>query len=346
MTGAEPITLTADGLEVRLSHPDKVLFPEQGWTKLDVAEHYRRCAEGALRGVFGRPTVLKRWPDGASGKPFFQKRAPRPKDGPPHEYATISFPSGRTAELLVPRHQADLLWMVQLGCLDLNPWPVRAEDVDHPDELRVDLDPEPDVPFSAVRAVALRCREVLEEHSLVGWPKTSGSRGIHICVRIAPRRPFTEVRRAALALAREVERREPGLATSAWWKEERHGVFIDYNQNARDRTVASAYSVRPTGYVSAPLRWDEVPDAEIADFPLDTFARERYGRVGDLTAGIDAAVADLGSLLDLARRDAEGGLGDAPWPPHFPKQPDEPPRVQPSRRRRPDADSDPGSADD
>ncbi|MHB8870514.1 MAG: DNA polymerase domain-containing protein [Thermoleophilia bacterium] len=329
----ETIHMTVDGRDVLLGHPDKVLFPERGWTKLDVAQHYLACAEGALRGVFGRPTVLKRWPDGASGKPFFQKRAPKPKDGPRHEYATVRFPSGRSADLLVPRHAADIIWMVHLNCLDLNPWPVRADDVDRPDELRLDLDPEPDVPFSAVQKVALRCRDVLEEHGLVGWPKTSGSRGIHICVRIRPDRPFTEVRRAALALAREVERREPKLATSAWWKEERRGVFIDYNQNARDRTVASAYSVRPTGFVSTPLRWEEVPDAEVADFPLDTFARDRYSAAGDLTAGIDEAVGDLGSLLDLARRDAEEGLGDAPWPPHFPKQPDEPPRVQPSRRR-------------
>ena len=343
MTRADSITLAADGQAVRLSHPEKLLFPDQGWTKLDVAEHYLLCAEGALRGVYGRPTVLKRWPDGASGEPFFQKRAPKPKDGPPHEYATVRFPSGRSADLLVPRHSADLVWMVQLDCLDLNPWPVRAENVDRPDELRVDLDPEPDVAFSAVQTVALRCRDVLEEHGLTGWPKTSGSRGIHICVRIAPRWPFTEVRRAALALAREVERREPELATSAWWKEDRRGVFIDYNQNARDRTVASAYSVRPTGFVSAPLRWDEVPDAEIADFPLGTFGRDRYARVGDFTAGIDEAVGDLGSLLALARRDAEQGLGDAPWPPHFPKQPGEPPRVQPSRRRTAGKDAEPGS---
>jgi len=329
----ESITLTVGGREVVLGHPDKVLFPGQGWTKLDVAEHYVACAEGALRGVLGRPTVLKRWPKGVSEKPFFQKRAPKPKDGPAHEYATVRFPSGRSADLLVPRHSADIIWMAHLDCVDLNPWPVRAHDVDRPDELRLDLDPEPDVPFSAVQVVALRCREVLEEHGLVGWPKTSGSRGIHVSVRIAPKWPFTEVRRAALALAREVERREPKLATSSWWKEERHGVFIDYNQNARDRTVASAYSVRPTGFVSAPLTWEEVPDAQIADFPLDTFARDRYARVGDLTAGIDEVVGDLGGLLELARRDADEGLGDAPWPPHFSKQPDEPPRVQPSRRR-------------
>jgi DNA ligase D-like protein (predicted polymerase) len=332
----DSITLTAGGRDILLGHPHKVLFPDQGWTKLQVAEHYVGCAEGALRGVAGRPTVLKRWPKGVSGEPFFQKRAPKPSEGTEHEYATVRFPSGRSADLLVPRHLGDILWMVHLDCLDLNPWPVRVPDVDHPDELRLDLDPEPDVPFSAVRTVALRCREVLEDHGLVGWPKTTGSRGIHISVRITPSLSFTEVRRAALALAREVERREPQLATSAWWKEQRRGVFIDYNQNARDRTVASAYSVRPTGFVSAPLSWDEVPDAEIHDFPLDTFVAGRYAKAGDLTRGIDEAVGDLESLLDLARRDAAGGLGDAPWPPHFPKQPDEPPRVQPSRRRGPD----------
>ncbi len=334
MAVKDEITLQVDGRDVRLSHPGKVVFPRQGWTKAHVADHYQACAEGALRGIFGRPTVLKRWPDGAEGQPFFQKRAPKPKEGPTHEYATVRFPSGRSADLLVPRHPADILWMVQLDCIDLNPWPVRAEEVDLPDELRLDLDPGPDVPFATVRRVASVCRDVLEEHGLVGWPKTSGSRGMHVCVRIEARWPFTEVRRAALALAREVERRVPSLATSAWWKEQRHGVFIDYNQNARDRTVASAYSVRPTGFVSAPLRWDEVPDMEIADFPLDTFARQRYAAVGDLTAGMDEVPGDLERLLDLAARDAREGLGDAPWPPHFPKQSGEPPRVQPSRRRQ------------
>ena len=327
------IILDLDGVPFKLTSPEKVVFPRQGWTKLDVARHYVACAAGAMRGVRGRPCVLKRWPEGAEGKPFFQKRAPKPGGGREHEYATVHFPSGRSADLLVPRSSVDLLWMVQLNCLDLNPWPVRAEDLDRPDELRVDLDPGPGVPFADVRTVALRCREVLEEHSLVGWPKTSGSRGLHVFVRIEPHWPFTEVRRAALALAREVERRAPQFATSAWWKEERHGVFIDYNQNARDRTVASAYSVRPTGYVSAPLTWDEVHDVATEDFPLSTFAPGRYGAVGDLTAGMDAAVGRLDGLLDLARRDEEGGLGDAPWPPHFPKQEGEPPRVQPSKRR-------------
>ena len=330
MTADETI-VEVGGRRVRVSSPGKVLFPERGWTKMDLVEHYVGCGEGALRGVWGRPTVLKRWNHGVAGKPFFQKRAP--KDSA-HEYATITFPSGRKADLLVPRHVADIVWMAQLNCLDLNPWPVRAEHVDAPDELRVDLDPTPGTPFADVRCAALVTRDALADHGLAGWPKTSGSRGLHVFVRIAPRWTFTDVRRAALALAREVERRIPDIATTAWWKEERHGVFLDYNQNARDRTVASAYSVRHTGLVSAPLTWDEVADVDPADFPLDRFASHRLAAVGDLTAGIDDAVGRLDGLLDLARRDEEGGLGDAPWPPHFPKQHGEPARVQPSRRRQ------------
>ncbi len=325
-------TVDVGGVAVRVSSPGKVLWPDRGWTKGDLVEHYLACTEGALRGVFGRPTVLKRWNHGVAGEPFFQKRAP--KDSA-HEYATISFPSGRSADLLVPRSAADLVWMAQLNCLDLNPWPVRAEHVDAPDELRVDLDPGPDADFAMVRRVALACRDVLSDHGLVGWPKTSGSRGIHVFVRIAPEWTFTAVRRAALALAREVERRVPDQATSAWWKEERHGVFLDYNQNARDRTVASAYSVRPTGFVSAPLAWEEVPDVELEDFPMVGFA-DRYAARGDLTAGMDEAAGRLDGLLALARRDEQEGIGDAPWPPHFPKQDGEPPRVQPSRRRMAD----------
>jgi len=328
---ADSTTVDVDGMAVRVSSPGKVLWPDRGWTKGDLVEHYLTCAEGALRGVFGRPTVLKRWNSGVAGEPFFQKRAPKDEA---HEYATISFPSGRSADLLVPRSAADLVWMAQLNCLDLNPWPVRAEHVDAPDELRVDLDPGDDADFPMVRRVALACRDVLSEHGLVGWPKTSGSRGMHVYVRIVPEWTFTAVRRAALALAREVERRVPEDATSAWWKEERHGVFLDYNQNARDRTVASAYSVRPTGYVSAPLTWDEVPDVELEDFPMMGFA-DRYASRGDLTAGIDEAAGRLDGLLELARRDERDGIGDAPWPPHFPKQDGEPPRVQPSRRRMP-----------
>jgi bifunctional non-homologous end joining protein LigD len=328
--GRDETHVEVDGVEVRISSPGKVMFPERGWTKLDLVEHYVRCCDGALRGVAGRPTVLKRWNAGVGGEPVFQKRAP--KTDPAHEFATVRFPSGRSADLFVPRRAADVVWLAQQNCLDLNPWPVRAEDLDHPDELRIDLDPTPGVGFAAVRTTALAVRDVLEEHGLVGWPKTSGSRGIHVYARIAPRWSFTEVRRAALALGREVARRRPDLATTAWWKEERRGVFLDYNQNARDRTVASAYSVRQTGCVSAPLTWDEVPAVDPADLPMDTFA-DRYRRVGDLTEGIDRAVGELDGLLDLARRDAEGGLGDAPWPPHFPKQEGEPRRVQPSKRR-------------
>lgn len=319
-----------------MSSPDKVMFPEQGWTKLDVACHYAAVGEGALRAVYGRPCVLKRWNNGAAGQPFFQKRAPK-QEG--REYATIRFPSGRSADLLVSRTVADLVWMAHLNCLDFNPWAVRAEDTDHPDELRVDLDPTPQADWDDVRRVALCCREVLDEHGLAAWPKTSGARGMHLACRIVPRWTFTEVRRAALALAREVERRLPDIATSAWWKEGRHGVFVDYNQNARDRTVASAYSVRPTGLVSAPLTWAEVPDAEPSDFPMGGFADGRYAEVGDLAAGIDEAAGRLDGLLELARRDEESGLGDAPWPPHFPKQPQEPPRVAPSRRRQPDGEN-------
>jgi bifunctional non-homologous end joining protein LigD len=330
--GRDETQVEVDGVTVRISSPAKVVFPEQGWTKLDVVSHYLACWEGALRGVAGRPTVLKRWNQGVAGEPVFQKRAPQ--SDPAHEFATVHFPSGRSAALFVPRRGADVVWMAQQNCLDLNPWPVRAEDLDHPDELRIDLDPTPGVAFAAVREVAGEVGAVLTEHGLVGWPKTSGSRGIHVYARIEARWPFTEVRRAALALGREVERRLPATATTAWWKEERHGVFLDYNQNARDRTVASAYSVRQTGFVSAPVTWDEVADVDPADFPMVGFA-ERYDRLGDVGAGIDEAVGSLAGLLDLARRDEEGGLGDAPWPPHFPKQASEPPRVQPSRRRQP-----------
>jgi bifunctional non-homologous end joining protein LigD len=323
--------VTVDGDEVRISSPSKVMFPDQGWTKFDLVTHYLACWEGALRGVAGRPTVLKRWNDGVAGEPVFQKRAPR--SDPSHEFATVHFPSGRSAALFVPRRGADVVWLAQQNCIDLNPWPVRAEDLDHPDELRIDLDPTPGVPFADVRTVAMEVRAVLEEHDLVGWPKTSGNRGIHVYARIEPDWSFTEVRRAALALGREVERRLPDHATTAWWKEERHGVFLDYNQNARDRTVASAYSVRQTGFVSAPLTWDEVPEVDPADLPMNTFA-DRYAALGDLSAGIDDAIGRLDGLLDLARQDEGGGLGDAPWPPHFPKQEGEPTRAQPSRRRR------------
>lgn len=324
-------TVEVGGEAVRISHPDKVVLPQQGWRKIDVVEHYRACADGAVRAVWGRPTVLKRWNRGVAAEPFWQKRAPRAAG---REYATVTFPSGRSAQLLVPRRAADVVWMAQLNCLDLHPWPVRAEHLDAPDELRVDLDPTPGVDFADVRDVALAVREVLTAHGLEGWAKTSGSRGLHVYARLVPEWTFTAVRRAALALARAVERARPGVATTAWWKEERHGVFLDYNQNARDRTVASAYSVRHTGLVSAPVTWAEVAaGVEPGDFPVDAFA-QRYAAHGDVHAGIDDAPGRLDGLLELARRDEAGGLGDAPWPPHFPKADGEPARVQPSRRRR------------
>jgi bifunctional non-homologous end joining protein LigD len=339
------------GREVKVTNPAKLYWDGPGYTKLDLVRYYLAVADGALRGAGGRPMALKRFVNGADGEFFFQKRAP---DSRPDWIETIvlSFPSGRTAEEVVLRDSASLAWVANLGCLDLNPHPVRAEDLDHPDELRVDLDPVPGVPWSQVREVALVVREALESVGLAGWPKTSGSRGIHVNVRIEPRWTFDEVRRAALALARDVERRAPALATSRWWKEERHGVFLDYNQNARDRTVASAYSVRPTpdARVSMPLAWDEVPDVDPADFTLATVPRLVAER-GDRGAGIDATAGSLELLLELAARHEAEGLGDAPWPPHYRKQEGEPPRVQPSKRRAPggvasgaDPGADPGAS--
>jgi bifunctional non-homologous end joining protein LigD len=336
---AQPVVMELRGHEVRVSNPGKLFFPDAGITKLDLVNYYVECEEAVVRHLRERPTVLKRWVDGVAGKPFFQKRVP---DGAPEwlQTATVTFPSGRHARELIPNDAAHLVWGVNLGVIDWNPWPVRREDLDHPDELRVDLDPQPDVPFSEVREVALGVREVLDEHGLRGYPKTSGSRGIHVYVRIEPRESFTEVRRAALALAREVERRMPGRATSRWWKEERDGVFIDYNQNARDRTVASAYSVRavPDARVSCPLEWDEVPDVEPADLRLQTVPA-RLRELGDPSASIDEHPGRLDGLLELAARDERGGLGDAPWPPNFRKQKGEPPRVQPSRARKPKEES-------
>jgi bifunctional non-homologous end joining protein LigD len=330
---AEHTMVTAAGREVRLSNPGKIFFPERGITKLDLVEFYLELAEPVLNQLRNRPTVLKRFVDGAAGKPFFQKRVP---DSAPDwiETAEVTFPSGRSARELLPNDAAHLVWAVNLGVIDWNPWPVRSGDLDHPDELRVDLDPTPEASWDDVRQVALAVREVLEDHGLAGFPKTSGSRGIHINVRIHPEHGFTEVRRGALALAREVERRVPALATSKWWKEERHGVFVDYNQNARDRTVASAYSVRPTpdARVSTPLQWDEVPEVEPAELRFDT-VRGRVAERGDPVADMDAHAGSLSALLELSRRDEERGLGDAPWPPHFAKQRGEPKRVQPSRAR-------------
>jgi DNA ligase D-like protein (predicted polymerase) len=328
------VALTIAGREVSISSPGKVFFPKTGHTKLDLVQYYVAVADGALRGAGGRPNVLKRYVDGAEGEFFFQKRAPASR--PPWlDTVTLRFPSGRTAEEIVPRDAAALAWMVNLGCLDLNPHPVRAEDLEHPDELRIDLDPVPGVGWPQIVEVARVVHEVLDHLGLVGWPKTSGSRGVHVNVRIEPRWTFDEVRRAALALAREVERRAPGLATSAWWKEERHGVFLDYNQNAKDRTVASAYSVRPTpdARVSAPVRWDELAVCDPADFTLATVPA-RFARDGDPHATIDARPCSLEPLLELAAQQAAAGLGDAPWPPHYAKQPGEPPRVQPSKKKR------------
>lgn len=326
--------LDVAGRDVAVSNPDKIFFPELGLTKLDLVRYYLSVADGALRGVGGRPMALKRYVNGAEGDFFFQKRAPASR---PDwiEVVELAFPSGRTAHEIVVRDAAQLAWIVNLGCIDLNPHPVRADDLERPDELRVDLDPVPGVAWPQIVEVALVVREVLTEHGLTGWPKTSGSRGIHVYARIERRWPFDEVRRAAVALAREVERRAPDLATSAWWKEERHGVFIDYNQNAKDRTVASAYSVRPTpdARVSAPMTWDEVPGSDPAGFTLATVPG-RFAELGDPWAGIDEAAASLNRLLDLAAGQEAAGLGDAPWPPHYAKASDEPPRVQPSKRRR------------
>jgi bifunctional non-homologous end joining protein LigD len=334
-SGGAPMSLRVGDREVVITNPDKVLFPEARHTKLDLARYYISVADGALRGTGGRPTVLVRYPDGIGGEFFFQKRAPTSR--PPWlEVVTLAFPSGRTAEEVVPREAADLAWMANLGCLELHPHPVRAEDLDHPDELRVDLDPVPGVQWTQVRQVAVVVREVLADLRLTGWPKTSGSRGMHVYVRLQRRWTFEQVRRAALAMAREVERRAPTLATSKWWKEERHGVFIDYNQNAKDRTVAAAYSVRPTpdARVSAPLDWDEVEACDPADFTLVTMP-SRFAGVGDRHAGIDDTPQVLDALLELSSRHEQEGLGDAPWPPHYRKQRGEPVRAQPSRRRVP-----------
>ncbi len=329
------LSLDVGGRSVTISNPDKVYFPEAGYTKLDLVRYYLAVGEGALRGVFRRPMVLKRFVNGATGEPFFQKRAPANlPEG--IDTALITFPSGRSANLVVCDEVADLAWVINLGCIDLNPWPVRADDVDHPDELRVDLDPTPEARFAEVREVALAVNEVLTDYGYHGFPKTSGSRGIHINVRIQPQWEFPQVRRAALALAREVERRIPGIATTAWWKEERHGVFIDYNQNARDRTVASAYSVRPTpdARVSCPLDWSEVPKAELGDFTIKTVP-PRFKEIGDPSAAIDDVAYSLEPLLELVARQERDGLGEAPLPPHFPKEEGEPLRVQPSRARKP-----------
>ncbi len=327
--------LALDGHEVTISNPDKVLFPQAGHTKRDLVRYYLAVADGALGAAGGRPNVLVRYPNGIDGEFFYQKRAPESR--PPWiEVVSLRFPSGRSADEVVPRNRAVLAWMANLACLELHPHPVRAEDLDHPDELRIDLDPVPGVSWDQVREVAGVVRATLDDFGLIGWPKTSGSRGIHVNVRIERRWAFDEVRRAALAFAREVERRAPSIATSKWWKEERHGVFLDYNQNAKDRTVAAAYSVRPRpdARVSAPLAWDEVAGCDPADFTLATMP-SRVAAAGDRHADIDAHPCSIEGLLELSERHERDGLGDAPWPPHYQKQAGEPPRVQPSKRRVP-----------
>jgi bifunctional non-homologous end joining protein LigD len=331
---ATPSTeVNAGGRTVRITNPEKVFFPERGHTKLDLVRYYIAVGDGALRGVMRRPMVLKRFPDGAAAEPFFQKRAPASRPDWV-DTARITFPSGRSADLAVCDEVADIAWAVNLGCIDLNPWPVRDDDVDHPDELRFDLDPTPEATFAEVREVALAVRDELARHDITGYPKTSGSRGIHINVRIQPKWGFQDVRRCALAVGREIERRMP-VATTAWWKEERRGVFIDYNQNARDRTVASAYSVRPTpdARVSCPLDCDEVADVDPAAFTLETVPA-RFAERGDPHAGIDGKHHSLEPLLELVRKHEREGAGDAPWPPQHPKGEGEPTRVKPSRRRK------------
>jgi DNA ligase D-like protein (predicted polymerase) len=334
----DDVTLEVGGQEVVVTNPEKVFFPEAGYTKLDLVRYFVSVGEGALRGVRNRPCVLKRFVNGATEEPFFQKRAP--KNMPPYmTTAHVSFPSGRSADLAVTNEVAGIAWMANLGCLDLNPWPVRADDVDHPDELRVDLDPTPEANWQMVKDVAMVVREVLGELGYEGYPKTSGSRGIHVNVRIERSWGFRDVRRCALALGREVERRVPALATTKWWKEERHGVFIDYNQNARDRTVASAYSIRPkpNAQVSCPVTWADLPGVELADFTIETVPR-LFAERGDPSATIDDVSYSLQPLLDLVAKHEAEGLGEAPLPPHFPKEADEPRRVQPSRARKDPAD--------
>ena len=335
---AERASIEVAGREIAISNPRKVYFPEAGITKLEVVRYYLAVAEGALRGAGDRPNVLVRYADGIHGESFYQKRAPASRPAW-IEVVALRFPSGRIAEEVVPRDAATLAWMANLGCLELHPHPVRAEDLEHPDELRIDLDPVPGIEWPQLQAVARVVRGALADFGLVGWPKTSGSRGIHVNVRLHPRWSFLQVRRAALALAREVERRAPSLATSKWWKEERHGVFFDYNQNAKDRTVASAWSVRPTpdARVSMPLDCDEVAGCDPAAFTLVT-APARLAERGDAAAGIDGAAGSLDSLLALSAAQEAAGLADAPWPPHYKKQRDEPPRVAPSRRKAPGAD--------
>jgi len=326
--------IEVSGRQVAISNPGKIYFSQPGITKLDVVRYYIAVADGALRGVAGRPMVLKRFVNGADGEAFFQKRAPSTR--PPWvQTVELRFPSGRTAEEIVVTDAAGLAWVANLGCIDLNPHPVMAADLEHPDELRVDLDPVPGVPYQQILDVAMVARDAMADFGLTGWPKTSGSRGFHVYARIEPRWSFAQVRASAVALAREIERRAPELATSRWWKEERHGVFVDYNQNAKDRTVASAYSLRPVpdARVSTPLTWDEVPGCDPEAFTIATVPL-RLAELGDPWAGLDHAAGSLDQLLERAEHDRDAGLPDAPWPPHFAKQEGEAPRVQPSKRAR------------
>ncbi|WP_208853031.1 non-homologous end-joining DNA ligase [Streptomyces platensis] len=336
MAGAGAVELDVAGRKVRLSHPDKTYYPERGFTKMDVAQYYLAVADGVLRGLRDRPTTMQRFPDGIEGEFFYQKRAPK---GMPDWLPTarIAFPSGRFADEMCPTEPAAVLWAANLGCLTFHPWPVRRGDTEHPDELRIDLDPQPGTDFADAVKVAFDLRELLAEHGLRGWPKTSGGRGVHVYVPIRPRWTFTEVRRAAITLARALERRTPDLVTSAWWKEERgEKVFVDYNQMARDRTIASAYSLRarPRATVSTPLRWDELSDAAPEDFDLRTVP-PRFAELGDVHADMADHAFGLESVLELASRQAvDEGLGDLPYPPDHPKMPGEPSRVQPSRARK------------
>lgn len=318
----------AAGVQVRISSPDKIVFPDQGWTKLDVAEHFCISGVGALRNVYNRPTMLKRWTKGVGAEPFYVKRVPKSA----RSSVDVSFPSARPGVMFLPLEVQDVVWMAQMNCLDLHPWNARADDMEHADELRIDLDPTDEFGFDAVINVAHTIKEILSELGLVGWPKTSGSRGIHINIRLRPEWSYYAVRRVCLAIAREAERRNE-LATTKWWKEERSGIFIDFNQNARDKSVASAYSVRHTGWVSTPFRWDELDNTSSDMTDLMSF-RDRWADVGDLTDGIDEAAGDLAKGIEWVVRDEDNGLGDAPWPPHYPKMPGEPPRVQPSKRKK------------
>ena len=326
--------LSIEGREVRITNPDKLYFSSQARiSKLDLVRYYLSVAPGALAGIRDRPIVLKRFVNGAEGEAFYQKRAPAQRPSWLRT-VTLSFPSGRTAEEVVVDDSAGLAWIVNLGCIELHPHAVRSGNLEHPDELRIDLDPVPGVAWADVRRVAQEVRALLEELGLRGWPKTSGSRGMHVNVRIEPRWTFSEVRRAAVAFSRAVERRAPTLASSKWWKEERHGVFLDYNQNAKDRTTCSAYSVRPLpdARVSTPLTWQEVPECDPADFTMFTVP-ERFAKVGNPHAEMDAVAGSLEKLLELAAKDEADGLGDAPWPPHFRKMEGEAPRVGPSRAK-------------